>query len=388
MGFPVASFESGQRYRPSPGDLFVVSYPKCGTTWTQYIVYLLEHEGRPLAASQRLDEVFPHLEEVGEAAVRGLREPRLVKTHLPFSRTPWSAQAKYIYVARNPFDCAVSFYHHTRGFERHYDFAAGSWDTFFEWFVRGEVDFGDYFDNLLSWWPRRSEQNVLFLTYERMLEAPAAAVQRIGAFLGGRAAELARDARRLEGVVRASGFEQMRRGQERWSSARPAEMPAFVRKGVAGDWRNHFSAEQARRLAEKFRARAAGAAIEDLWPGLVANALEWSLREKPMTTKLTEPQEIELEAAVLRRLLRHFDEHKEVQNIELMTLAGFCRNCLSKWFVEAAKERNLDVDLDSAREKIYGMPYSQWKDRYQPPATEEQLARLAAAEKAKKTTAK
>jgi len=107
-----------------------------------------------------------------------------------------------------------------------------------------------------------------------------------------------------------------------------------------------------------------------------------------MTNKLTERQEIELEAAVLRRLLRHFDEHKEVQNIELMTLAGFCRNCLSKWFVEAAKERNLDVDLDSAREKIYGMPYSQWKDRYQPPATEEQLARLAAAEKAKKTKAK
>jgi uncharacterized protein len=102
-----------------------------------------------------------------------------------------------------------------------------------------------------------------------------------------------------------------------------------------------------------------------------------------MTTKLTERDEIELEAAVLRRLLRHFDEHKEVQNIELMTLAGFCRNCLSKWFVEAAKERDLDVDLDSAREKIYGMPYSEWKERYQPPATEEQLARLAAAEKAK-----
>jgi hypothetical protein len=107
-----------------------------------------------------------------------------------------------------------------------------------------------------------------------------------------------------------------------------------------------------------------------------------------MTAKLTEREEIELEAAVLRRLLRHFDEHKDVQNIELMTLAGFCRNCLSKWFVEAAKERSLDVDLDSAREKIYGMPYSEWKERHQPPATEEQLARLAAAEKAKSEKAK
>jgi hypothetical protein len=107
-----------------------------------------------------------------------------------------------------------------------------------------------------------------------------------------------------------------------------------------------------------------------------------------MTDKLTSTQEIELEAAVLRRLLRHFDEHKEVQNIELMTLAGFCRNCLSKWFVEAAKERGLTVDDDKAREKIYGMPYSEWKQRYQPPATEEQLNRLAAAEKAKAGTAK
>jgi hypothetical protein len=103
-----------------------------------------------------------------------------------------------------------------------------------------------------------------------------------------------------------------------------------------------------------------------------------------MTDKLTTAQETELEAAVLRRLIKHFDEHKDVQNIELMILAKFCRNCLSKWFVEAAGERGLKVDLDAAREKVYGMPYSEWKERHQPPATEEQLARLAAVEKEKK----
>ena len=107
-----------------------------------------------------------------------------------------------------------------------------------------------------------------------------------------------------------------------------------------------------------------------------------------MTDKLTERDEVELEAAVFRRLLKHFDEHKDVQNIDLMTLAGFCRNCLSKWFVEAAKERGLAVDADAAREKVYGMPYAEWKERYQPPATEEQLARFAAAEKAKAAKAK
>lgn len=98
---------------------------------------------------------------------------------------------------------------------------------------------------------------------------------------------------------------------------------------------------------------------------------------------LSEREEIEIEAAVLRRLLRHFDERKDVQNIELMTLAGFCRNCLSKWFVEEARERGLAVDPDAAREKIYGMPYSEWKEKYQKPATPEQLAKMDAAEKAK-----
>ena len=85
-----------------------------------------------------------------------------------------------------------------------------------------------------------------------------------------------------------------------------------------------------------------------------------------------------LDAAVLRRLLRHFDERKDVQNIELMILAGFCRNCLSKWYVESAQDLGIDIDLDAARERVYGMPYGEWKERYQEPATDEQLARFAA----------
>ena len=81
-----------------------------------------------------------------------------------------------------------------------------------------------------------------------------------------------------------------------------------------------------------------------------------------------------IEAAVFRRLLEHLDSHKEVQNIELMQLAGFCRNCLSKWYVAAAEERGVAVDYDQARERVYGMPYSEWKAQYQTEATAEQLA--------------
>lgn len=82
----------------------------------------------------------------------------------------------------------------------------------------------------------------------------------------------------------------------------------------------------------------------------------------------------ELEAAAFRRLLKHLDDRKDVQNIDLMILAGFCRNCLSKWYMGAAEERGLEVDYDQAREHVYGMPYSEWKDKHQQKATPEQLA--------------
>jgi len=81
----------------------------------------------------------------------------------------------------------------------------------------------------------------------------------------------------------------------------------------------------------------------------------------------------ELEAATFRKLLEHLDNNKDVQNIDLMILAGFCRNCLSKWYLAAAAERGLDMTDDHAREAIYGMPYSQWKAQHQPAATAEQL---------------
>ena len=81
----------------------------------------------------------------------------------------------------------------------------------------------------------------------------------------------------------------------------------------------------------------------------------------------------EIEGAVFRRLLEHLDSRKDVQNIDLMNLAGFCRNCLSKWMVAAASEQQVELDYDQAREKVYGMPYSEWKEQYQKPASPEQL---------------
>lgn len=83
--------------------------------------------------------------------------------------------------------------------------------------------------------------------------------------------------------------------------------------------------------------------------------------------------QLEIEAAVFRRLLSHLDSRKDVQNIDLMNLAGFCRNCLAKWYVAASEDAGQAVDYDQARELVYGMPYEQWKSQYQSAATAEQL---------------
>ncbi len=95
-----------------------------------------------------------------------------------------------------------------------------------------------------------------------------------------------------------------------------------------------------------------------------------------MTDKTTE-----IEAAVFRRLLQHLDERKDAQNIDLMNLAGFCRNCLSQWYVAAAEERGVAVDYESARELVYGEPYGEWKQKYQKEATAEQLEQFKTSHK-------
>jgi hypothetical protein len=74
---------------------------------------------------------------------------------------------------------------------------------------------------------------------------------------------------------------------------------------------------------------------------------------------------MELDAAAFRRLLEHLDSHKELQNIDLMNLAGFCRNCLARWYRAAADERGMAISDDEARERVYGMPYTEWKSKYQ-----------------------
>ena len=95
-------------------------------------------------------------------------------------------------------------------------------------------------------------------------------------------------------------------------------------------------------------------------------------------SKIDKQTQTELEAAAFRKLVDHFRERTDVQNIDLMNLSGFCRNCLSRWYGEAAAEHGIEMDKETSREVVYGMPYAEWRDKYQTEATAEQKAAFVA----------
>lgn len=259
-GFPVEGFISGLQYSAQPNDLFVATYPKNGTTWTQHIVYLILNDGKPIPADKRLNQEFPHLEEVGAEFVKNRAAVsggfRLIKTHLPYGITPQNPVAKYIYIIRNPKDTCVSFYHHTRGFVKHYDFADGSFDTYFRLFCEGKVDFGDYFTCVRSWLDHKDDVNVLFLTYESLRTDPRAGILKIAEFLDASVYPtrlLDNDEEILKEVLEHSSLKSMQKDSKRWSSDRPKEHTPFIRKGSMGGWNELLKPEQIEILDEKMR---------------------------------------------------------------------------------------------------------------------------------------
>jgi len=209
---------------------------------------------------------------LGPRRMTAVPRPRLIKTHLGFDLTPYAAAASYLVVLRNPFDCAVSFYHHTQGFPRHYDFAQGSFAAFFDCFIRGEVDFGGYFEHLLSWHAASSRANVRLMTYESMRREPRPALRDIASFLGGRAAAAVATDAGQDAILCETSLAAMQRDQQRWSSERPAWATRFVRKGAVGDWRSLFTAGQARALLAEFESRLAGTPLIALWPEVLEEA--------------------------------------------------------------------------------------------------------------------
>jgi hypothetical protein len=259
LGFPAHNFSDALTYKPDENDLIIATYPKCGTTLTQHMVYIMLNNGVPIQPHEKLDQMFPHLEEVGSlyiansATVKGGK--RLIKTHLPYNMTPLSPCAKYIYVARNPKDCVVSFYHHTRGFPQHYGFGDGDFEVYFELFLKGEVDFGDYFKTLRSWLDRKDDANVLFITYEDIRIDKKEVLTTIAEFIGGGMKEKLIDDNEalMEKILFHSSLEEMKKEPLRWCSERKVEYTPFIRSGQVGGYSELLTKEQGEKLDDMMK---------------------------------------------------------------------------------------------------------------------------------------
>ncbi|KAH6926200.1 hypothetical protein HPB50_015812 [Hyalomma asiaticum] len=210
----------------------------------------------------------PYLEMMGVDAALRTPKPLALMTHLPFDKLTFSQQAKYIYVARNPYDCCVSFYYFAKGLTPA-TCRDVSFKKFLQMFLEGKTLYGDYFDHLLSWYDRRDLSNLLFLTYEDVKDDTRQSVLRIAEFLGPQHGHLlnSNDAL-LQKVLKACSLQNMKEvfgGKPRSGIKDILALPpeeqiksmevyretlhkreethegaGLIRKGIVGDWKNHF----------------------------------------------------------------------------------------------------------------------------------------------------
>jgi hypothetical protein len=236
-------------YVPRPDDVFLVTYPRSGTTWMQMILYQLTTDGR-------MD--FPHIAEYcpwfekSARSVHGFEmrpSPRIFKSHLPYAKIP-KGPCKYIYVARDGKDVAVSNYH----LHRMYLQFEGTFAEFFERFMRGKIGYGSWFEHVAKWWKHRNDPNVLFLTYEELSRDLVGCLRKIIAFCG-----LDVPAERFPAILERCSFAVMKKHESQFDPAmellweRSVHLHSFLRAGQVGEGVTYLDAQQSERFDTAFR---------------------------------------------------------------------------------------------------------------------------------------
>ena len=227
-----------------PDDVFIATYPKCGTTWTQQIVKLIANNGVETGIDS--DEFVPWHEHMSLEEMESMPSPRFFKSHLPYQLMPGggdpaNTKAKYINVIRNPKDAAVSYYNHKKLMMP--SPVAPSWQDFIKTIIEGKGHYGPFYDHFMGWWAHRDAPNILILTYEQMKRNPRTAVTSIASFLGYSLTDEV-----IDKIVIDTSFDKMKdnkaANKEYFTELSGSGNLAFMRKGVIGDWRNVFTPEQ------------------------------------------------------------------------------------------------------------------------------------------------
>lgn len=237
-------------------DICFCSYPKSGSTWLSQIILLLANDGsNPTEMNLRqhmiwAESSWPYPRTAAE--IDALAERRIFKSHMPnhlaLGGEGEPSGARQIYIARNPKDVCASYYH----FETGKAWAGGfecDWNEWFELFITGQVQRGNWFDHVLSWWLHEGDDDLLFLTYEDLLLDFDDQVRRLAGFL-----QIPIDDALLDAVRQQSTFEHMK--DSSFADMHEVEqLDSFYRKGEIGSWRNEFSPDQNARFDDLIESR-------------------------------------------------------------------------------------------------------------------------------------
>ncbi|NXF36913.1 ST3A1 sulfotransferase, partial [Nyctibius bracteatus] len=249
-------------------DIFITTYPKSGTVWTQNILSLIIHEGhRKGTENVKTVDRIPWLEyNIQNVDYAALPLPRVFATHLPYYLVPRDLRKKrgrIIYVSRNPKDVMVSYYHFSKFMSTVEE--VPDFNLFMERFLAGKVVSSSWLDHVTGWYSHAEDFNILFLTYEEMKKDLRSAVLKICNFIG---KELSKE--EVDSVVRLATFENMREDQRANYKDLPGGIVAknngrFLRKGTVGDWKNIMTVAQSERFDEVLKEKMKTLPIKFIW---------------------------------------------------------------------------------------------------------------------------
>lgn len=258
----VTNWDRVEKFKAFPEDLLIATYPKAGTTWTQEIVDLILNHGDAEKARRAPTHVrMPFIEMTapnpslsGITQLEKMAPPRVIKTHLPIQLVPktfWEAGCKVIYVARNPKDSVVSYFHFDQ--MNLVQPEPGPWPQYVEKFMKGELGWGSWYDHVKGYWKEKERKPILYLFFEDIKKDPAREIRRICEFLGQPASD-----QMINDITQMTTFAAMRENPMANYSTIPEtifnrQASEFLRKGEVGDWQNHFSPQENIQFEEHYK---------------------------------------------------------------------------------------------------------------------------------------
>ncbi|XP_074132897.1 sulfotransferase 1 family member D1-like [Sminthopsis crassicaudata] len=257
-------------FEARPDDLFIATYPKSGITWVSEILDLIYNNGD--VEKCKRDAIFnrvPLMELIQPGYTNGvkklgeLKSPRLLKTHLPVELLPsslWKNDCKMIYVSRNTKDVAVSYYYFYKKIKIHPK--PDSWEEFLEKFMTGKVMFGSWYDHVKGWWEKKKDYRILYLFYEDMKEDPKRELLKMLKFL-----EKDLPEETVNKILYHTSFEIMKENPTTNYTMMPEDemdnkISPFMRKGISGDWKNHFTVAQYERFEKHYNQQMEGTTLK------------------------------------------------------------------------------------------------------------------------------